>query len=58
LREAYALGYIGSAEQLLGNNLKSIDALIASANLFRQMGLFHQEGYALGEIGSVFSRDE
>lgn len=54
INEAYAYGYIGVQEARLGNNLKSIQAYINAANIFRELGEVHKEGYALASIGSAF----
>lgn len=51
---AYAHGYVGLAELRLGNHLQSVEHFIESANLFRELEMYTEEGYALGSIGTAF----
>jgi two-component sensor histidine kinase len=56
--EAYAYGYIGSCERFLGNHIEGIEAFTESAKLFRNLGMVHQEGFALTSIGTSFIGDK
>jgi len=56
--EAYAYNYLGNIEKDLGNNLKSIEYLIKSAQLFRELKLFDIEAQALLNIGTTFGREK
>ncbi|MDA3878781.1 MAG: tetratricopeptide repeat protein [Prolixibacteraceae bacterium] len=55
---AYAHGYVGMAELRLGNHRKGIEHFIKSAELFRELGLYQEEGYALGSIGTAFQKQD
>lgn len=55
---AYAHGYVGLAELRLGNHLQSVEHFIESANLFRELEMYTEEGYALGSIGSAFKQQD
>lgn len=55
--EAYANLYLSGCEKLLGNNLKSIDLAIQSAQLFHELDKPHEESFALIRIGNIFSSE-
>jgi two-component system, sensor histidine kinase PdtaS len=55
--EAYANLYLAACENLLGNNLKSIDLAIQSAQLFHELNKPNEESYALIRIGNIFSSE-
>ncbi|MDA3818410.1 MAG: tetratricopeptide repeat protein [Prolixibacteraceae bacterium] len=56
--QAYAHGYIGMAEDKLGNSADGVEHYVASANLYRGLGMSHEEAYALGSIGTAFLRQD
>ncbi|MCF8361358.1 MAG: tetratricopeptide repeat protein [Prolixibacteraceae bacterium] len=56
--QAYAHGYIGMAEDRLGNNAKSVEHFIKSANIYRDIGMHREEAFALGSIGNACLRQD
>jgi two-component sensor histidine kinase len=57
-QEAYAHGYIGRAQNNMGDYVKGIASFTLSAELFRDCEMYNEEGFALGAIASIFSRND
>ena len=55
-REAYALTYLGSNENSLGNSIKSIDYYIQAINLNHELNMTQLEAMNLGNVARVFAR--
>lgn len=56
--EAYAYQYIGDSESNLGNRLEGIEALINSANRFRELNMNKNLASTLASIGFLFSTEK
>lgn len=56
--QAYAHGYIGMAEDRLGNNARGVENFIKSANIYRNLGMLREEAFALGSIGNACLRQD